>query len=162
LIAVKSRLGTERNRMLSELETFRQNIRNGEEQSIAKHLFKAGVYFASLDNGLSRNPSVSEVIKSLERRLVDMSDDLRKFLERRREVVEQQASLIDVEEVLRGILKRGRSAEGLLKGNGERELLGAKKGLVRLERLEAFLASWRAGLLGEPKQYFVKIVDMHD
>ena len=160
LVAVKSRILGERSRMFSQLERFKENMRNGFYQLAANHLFKAGAFFASVDNGLERNPSLRDIFASLRRRLRDRNVKLLGFFERNAGLVEKQADLVDVESLLRGILRQGVKAVGLLEGNGERELREAERVLERLEKLEGYLASWKEGAVGSAD--YVKIVDMHD
>jgi hypothetical protein len=160
LVAVRSRILAEKNRMNSQLEKFKENIKNGFHQLAANHLFKAGAYFASADNGLDRNPPTRDILASLRRRLRGKGGRLLVFFERNTELVEKQAYLVDVEGLLRGILRQGEKAVGLLEGNGERELQEAERVLERLEKMESYLASWREAGVGSAD--YVKIVDMHD
>jgi hypothetical protein len=160
LVAVRSRILAGKNRMISQLEKFKENIKNGFHQLAANHLFKAGAYFASADNGLDRNPPARDILASLRRRLRGRGGRLLVFFERNTELVEKQAYLVDVEGLLRGILRQGEKAVGLLEGNGERELQEAERVLERLEKMESYLASWREAGVGSAD--YVKIVDMHD
>lgn len=160
--AVRSRRIIERNTLLSGLEVFRENIRSGVDHIVAKHLYRAGVYFASLDKGLARNPSVSDIINSVRSRLGQRDVRLFGFLERNMELVLKQGDFIEAERLLRGILRQGGKAAGLLEGNGERELQEARRALERLDRLERYLSTWREGLLSESAPYYLKVVDMHD
>jgi hypothetical protein len=160
LVAVRSRILGEKSRMISQLERFKENVRNGFHQLAANHLFKAGAYFASADNGLDRNPPASDILASLRRRLRGRGGRLLLFFEGNAGLVEKQAYLVDVEGLLRGILRHGEKAVGLLEGNGERELQEAERVLERLEKLESYLASWRE--VGVGSADYVKIVDMHD
>jgi hypothetical protein len=160
LVAVRSRILAGKNRMISQLEKFKENIKNGFHQLAANHLFKAGAYFASADNGLDRNPPTRDILASLRRRLRGRGGRLLVFFERNTELVEKQAYLVDVEGLLRGILRQGEKAVGLLEGNGERELQEAERVLERLEKMESYLASWREAGVGSAD--YVKIVDMHD
>jgi hypothetical protein len=146
--------------MISQLEKFKENIKNGFHQLAANHLFKAGAYFASADNGLDRNPPARDILASLRKRLRGRGGRLLVFFERNTELVEKQAYLVDVEGLLRGILRQGEKAVGLLEGNGERELQEAERVLERLEKMESYLASWREAGVGSAD--YVKIVDMHD
>ena len=81
LVAVRSRIIGEKNRLLNQLEKFKEGIRSGFNQLVAKHLFEAGAYFASLDNDLARHPSLQQIINSLKKRLNDRSTRLLRFVE---------------------------------------------------------------------------------
>jgi hypothetical protein len=146
--------------MFSQLGRFKENVRNGFHQLAANHLFKAGAFFASADNGLDRNPPARDILASLRRRLRGRGGRLLVFFEKNAGLVEKQAYLVDVEGLLRGILRQREKAVGLLEGNGERELQEAERVLERLEKLESYLTSWRE--IGVGSADYVKIVDMHD
>jgi len=160
LVAVKSRMIGEKNKMLKHLEVFKEGLRNGFYQLIAKHLFKAGTYFASLDNDFTRHPHPQQIINSLKRRLNNGSKRLLGFVEMNAPLIERQADFVDIEELLQGILKQKEKAKGLLEGNGERELQEAERILDRLEKLEHYFSAWKVGI--SEKTDFLKIVDMHD
>jgi len=160
LVAVRSRILGERSKVVGQLERFKENMRDGFRQLAANHLFKAGAYFASVDNGLNRSPSSRDILASLRRRLRSRGERLMAFVERNAGVIEKQADFVDVEGLLRSIIRQGEKAVGLLEGNGERELLEAERVLERLEKLEVYLASWKEGAVGSAD--YVKIVDMHD
>jgi len=160
LVAVKSRMIGEKNKMLKQLEEFKEGLRNGFYQLAAKHLFKAGTYFASLDNDFTRHPRSQQIINSLKKRLNDRSKRLLSFVEMNTPLIERQADFVDVEELLQGILKHKEKAKGLLEGNGERELQEAERILDRLEKLERYFSAWEVGI--SEKIDFLKIVDMHD
>jgi hypothetical protein len=143
------------------LESFRRNMVEGAHELIARHIYKAGVYFASLDHDLERRPSTNQVRMALEKRLMSMNAPLRKFVQENMHLVERQRESVDHDRLLRGILRHGSKAVGLLEGNGRREMEQAEKILVRLEKLEQYLASWRQGILGESRIEAVEISDIH-
>jgi hypothetical protein len=144
-----------------KLESFRRNMIEGAHELIARHIYKAGVYFASLDHSLERRPSTNQVRMALEKRLTDMNTSLRKFVRENMQLVERQRESVDSDKLLRGILRQGSKAVGLLEGNGRRETEQAEKIIARLEKLEHYLASWREGIMGEPKIEAVEISDIH-
>lgn len=162
MMSIKSRASVERMNYVNRLEAFKEGIRSGAYELIARHLFRAGVYYASLDNGLKNNPSVDEVLNSLRRRLVVRARLLFDFLERNRQLVIGQSEFVDSSVLLRRLLAQGSKAVGLLEGNGDREVNEARRILDRLGRLERYLVSWREGGLDEFRFEVVKIVDMHD
>jgi hypothetical protein len=122
------------------LDSFRDGIAQGAREMAARHLYLAGVYAASLDNGLTRNPDGFMVRASLMRRL------------------EAEGG---VERSLRGVLRDRRGAPGLLEARVRSELGQAEASLARLERLEGFLASWRESVRLESQMGVDVIVDMH-
>jgi hypothetical protein len=160
LVVIKSRIIGEKNRMLEQLEGFKEGLRNGFYRLTAKHLFKAGTYFASLDNDFTKHPQLQQIINSLKKRLNNRSKRLLSFVETNSPLIEQQAEIVDVEELLQKILKQKEKAKGLLEGNGERELQEAERILDRLEKLERYFSAWEVGI--SEKTDFLKIVDMHD
>jgi len=162
LKVIKSRAAGERMRYASQLEAFKENIRSGAYELVARHLFKAGVYYASLDNDLKNNPSIDEVLHSLSRRLDTRAGLLFNFLGKNRKLVIEQSKFVDNNMLLRKLLTQGSKAIGLLEGNGDREVNEAERIMDRLNRLERYLASWREGSLDEFRYEVVKIVDMHD
>jgi hypothetical protein len=160
LVAIRSRVIGERNKTLRHLDVFKESLRNGFYQLIAKHLFKAGTYFASLDNDFTRNPHPQQIINSLKRRLNNRDKRLLDFVERNRVIIGSQVDIVDVKELLQGILKQKEKAKGLLEANGERELQEAERILDRLEKLEHYFSAWKVGM--SEKTDVLKIVDMHD
>ena len=160
LVAVRSRVTREKSKLLGQLERFREDVRGGFYRLVANHLFKAGVYYAALDTGLSKNLDAGDVLGSLRRRLTGKSRVLRAFVDRNDALMEEQAGFVVVEDLLRGIVKHGEEAVGLLQGNGDREVALAEKFLEKVERLESYLSSWREGIAGDVE--YLKIVDMHD
>ena len=160
LTAVKSRMMKEKSKLLNQLEEFKEGIKDGFRQLVAKHLFKAGVYFASLDNDLSRSPRLQDIMNSLIRRVSNRDERLLSFVKKNALLIEQQVDIVDVKDLLEGILRLKEKAKGLLEGNGERELQEAERAYDRLEKLERYFSAWREGLL--ERIDFLKIVDMHD
>ncbi|MEM1557620.1 MAG: hypothetical protein QXS66_07905 [Thermoproteota archaeon] len=162
LMPIKSRGAGERMRYMNQLEAFKEGIKSGAYELIARHLFNAGVYYASLDNGLKNNPSVEVVLQSLRRRLIGRAGLLFDFLERNKQLVIRQSEIVNTNVLLRKLLAQGSKAIGLLEGNGDREVNEAIRIMDRLNRLERYLVSWREGGLDEFRYEIVKIVDMHD
>lgn len=76
-------------------------------------------------------------------------------------LVEAQGEFVDVERSLRGVLRDRRRALGLLEARVLFELGQAEASLVRLERLEEFLASWRESVRLESQVGVDVVVDMH-
>ena len=143
------------------LESFREGIAQGAREVAARHLFLAGVYAASLDNGMTRSPSDLMVMGSLGRRLESRGDPLLSFYREDLTLVGAQGEFVDVERALRGVLRDRRGAPGLLEARVRSELEQAEASLRRLERLEEFLASWRESVRLESQVGVDVVVDMH-
>jgi len=143
------------------LASFREGIAQGAREVAARHLFLAGVYAASLDNGLARSPDLFMIRGSLLMRLQSLGGRLLRFYLENEGVVWAQSEFIDVERVLRGVLRDRRGAPGLLEARVRSELGLAEESLLRLERLERFLASWREKVRLESQVGVDVIVDMH-
>jgi hypothetical protein len=143
------------------LESFREGIAQGAREMAARHLYLSGVYAASLDNGLARNPDVFMVRESLGRRLESRGEPLLGFYRVNLTLVESQGEFVDVERALRGVLRDRRGAPGLLEARVRSELEQAEASLSRLERLEEFLASWRESVRLESQVGLDVLVDMH-
>jgi len=144
------------------LESFRNGIAQGAREVAARHLFLAGVYAASLDNGLTRSLSELMVRDSLVRRLDVRGEPLLMFFRENLTLVEAQGEFVDVERALRGVLRDRRGAPGLLEARVRSELEQAEDSLRRLGRLEEFLASWMESVRLESQVGVDEIVDMHD
>lgn len=145
----------------NRLDSFKQGIVEGAHEQIGRHLYRAGVYQASLDNDLTRNPDASDVFSSLSRRLSDDDPDMYRFYQENKRIVEQQMNSVDHEGLLRGVLRQKEKASGLLEGNVLRELNQAKILMERMKRLDEYLASWRESLRMEATVEISKVVDMH-
>jgi len=143
------------------LESFRSGIAQGAREVAARHLYLAGVYAASLDNGLARDPDGFMVRTSLMRRLEAEGGRLLRFYGENSVLVDAQGEFVDVEKALRGVLRDRRGAPGLLEARVRAELGQAEDALVRLERLEGFLASWRESVRLESQVGVEVVVDMH-
>jgi len=158
---------------VKRLESFKEGVREGAYELVARHLYRAGVYFAFLDGGLFRDTSPNQVMTALTDRVSNMNAALGEFFRTNISSVERQSHFVDASELLRGILRfKGAvklaeadrlfgSARGLLEGNGQRELSQAEKILERLNRLERYLESWREASRPEAKVEVVEIADMH-
>ena len=81
------------------LALFKEGISDGAFEVAARHLFFAGMYAASLDNDLTRNPDDWMIMASLNARLASQSDSLVSFFMDRQDLVRQQGVLLDVERV---------------------------------------------------------------
>lgn len=143
-----------------KLEAFRNGIREGAMEVAARHVYRAGVYLASLEGGLKRNPGEREILAALERNL-RKHPALTEFFGRNVERIRAQAIFVDARRMLRRILKQKGRAVGLLKGNAERELTLAREALERVRRLEERLATWREASHLEALVEAVKIYDVH-
>jgi hypothetical protein len=145
----------------ARLDTFREGIVEGAHELVARHLYRGGVYQASLDNGLARNPDSSMVLSSLANRLSSADPDAYEFYSENKNLVEQQGQSLDAETLLRGVLRHKGKATGLLEGNVLRELSQAQILIQRMKRLDEYLATWKESLRMEGSVELQKIVDMH-
>jgi len=145
----------------ARLDTFRKGIVEGAHELVARHLYRCGVYQASIDNGLVRNPDSSMILSSLANRLSSTEPEAHEFLSRNRNLVEQQGHSVDPEGLLRGVLRHKGKATGLLEGNVLREVGQAEILIQRMKRLDEYLASWKESLRMEGSIELQKIVDMH-
>jgi len=143
-----------------KLEAFRNGIREGAMEVAARHVYRAGVYLASLEMGLKSNLEEREILAALERN-IGKYPLLAEFFRRNVERVKAQAIFVDVRKMLRRILKQKRKAMGLLKGNAEREFALAQEALERVRKLEERLATWREASHLEALVEAVKIYDVH-
>lgn len=143
------------------LDSFRDGIAQGAREVAARHLYLAGVYAASLDNRLARNPDGFMVRESLKRRLEDEDGRLLSFYYENSVLVEAQGEFVDMDRALHGVLRNRRGAPGLLEARVRSELGQTEDTLVRLERLEVFLASWHESVQLESQVGVDVLVDMH-
>uniref|UniRef100_A0A6M3M2E8 Uncharacterized protein n=1 Tax=viral metagenome TaxID=1070528 RepID=A0A6M3M2E8_9ZZZZ len=146
---------------LKRLSLFREGIRDGAHEVAARRLFMAGVYGASLDNGLAKDPDDGMIHEALARRVEDR-EKLYRFYGENRMLVQEQGRFLNVERVLRGVLRRRRGVEGRLTARAMAELDNAVRALDRLDRLGKMLETWREGLRLESRVALEVIVDMHE
>jgi len=144
------------------LDAFREGIAQGAREVAARHLYLAGVYAASLDNGLTRNPDGFMVIASLISRIESGGGRLFRFYNENSGLVEAQGEFVDVERALRGVLRNRRGAPGLLEARVRSELGQAEEVLKRLEKLGESLASWRESVRLESEVTVYVVIDMHE
>ena len=52
-------------RYVQRIETFQEGIKSGAEEIAVRHLYRAGVYWASADNGFTRSPSQEMILQAL-------------------------------------------------------------------------------------------------
>ena len=145
----------------ARLDTFRQGIVEGAREQVARHLFRAGVYQASLDDNLRRNPGPTLVHNSLSGRLSKAEPEMHRFYAENKSLIENQEHSVDPEALLRGVLRQKTKATGLLEGNVQRELSQARLLMQRMKRLDEYLATWKESLRMEASVEVRKIVDMH-
>ena len=144
------------------LTLFKEGISDGAFEVAARHLYFAGIYAASLDNGFTRNPDDWMIMNALNTRLASQSGSLVSFFMERQDLVRQQGVLLDVERVLRGTLRRRTGIEGRLTARISAEFRQASEALERLERLSEKLVSWRENMRLESRVSIESIIDMHD
>lgn len=142
------------------LNSFRDGIEQGAREVAARHLYLAGINAASLDHGMTMRPDGFMVVDSLRSRLVS-EPRLLSFYNGNSMLVETQSEFVDVERVLRSILRDRQRARGLLEARIRSEFSQAEDSLSRLERLEGFLTTWRENVRLESQVGVDPIVDMH-
>lgn len=152
-----------RGKFLERLETFRDGIADGARELAALHLYRAGVYWASRDGELSRNPGPYAVSDALEAHLHDVegSMPLVLFYQRHEKTVRDQAVVVEAESLLRRFLRKREKAPGLLAANAKSELESAARALEQIERLETRLKAWGQSSVGESNPEAIRIVDVH-
>jgi hypothetical protein len=143
------------------LQAFKNGIVEGEKELIARQLFRAGVYQACLDSKLSRHLELSEILSSLQRRISQSEPSIYELYLENKQRVEEQSNGVDIDKLLRGVLKSKESAKGLLEGNILREIGQVKVLAERMERLDKYLASWKESLRMEGVIDMKVIMDMH-
>jgi hypothetical protein len=144
------------------LTLFKEGISDGAFEVAARHLYYAGLYAASLDNGFTRNPDDWMIMGSLNTRLAGQCESLVSFFMDKQDLVRQQGVLLDVERVLRGTLRRRTGVEGRLAARISAEFRQASEALIRLERLSEKLVSWRENMRLESMVSIKSISDMHE
>ena len=147
---------------VQRLTLFKDGISDGAYEVAVRHLFLAGVYAASLDNGFTRSPDDWMILDSLAHRIMDQDELLVSFYSDRRELVRLQSTFLDVERILRGTLRRRRGVEGRLTARVQSELRQALEALERLDRLSMKLVSWRENMRLESSVRLESLFDMHD
>lgn len=143
------------------LASFREGIQEGAIEVSARHIYRAGVYLASLTEELHGNPNPRMVLSSLEQRLPSMDAIIFNFFSKYKARIKEQSASVDSRELLRRILRRREKARGLLEANVKRELELAKESLERAKRLDKRVASWGEGKRSEGFVTVIPIVDMH-
>ena len=145
------------------VEAFQEGIRSGAEEIALRRLFRAGVYWASLDNNLARNPSHHLVLISLSTHIATDRPDLNHLVTRVRELSQAGGIIDDPREMLKKTLRtRGPKTSGLLLANAKNEVERCIAALRQAERLQERLAVWREGITGCQNPEVVCIVDIHD
>ncbi|SRR5579875_871324 len=145
----------------NSLDAFKSGIVEGAKELIARHLYRSGVYQASLDSSLSRHFDPLKILSSLEKRVSKSEPDIYSFFLQNKQRVEEQSQGVDIDKLLRGVLKNKESSKGLLEGNVLRELAQVKLLIERMERLDKYLASWRESIRMEGTVEMKVIVDIH-
>ena len=145
------------------VEAFQEGIRSGAEEIALRRLFRAGVYWASFDNNLARNPSHVQVLSSLSTHIAADRPDLNHLVARVRELSQTGGIVDDPREMLKKTLRtKGPKASSLLQANATNELERCAAALRQAERLQERLAVWREGIASCQNPEVVCIVDLHD
>ncbi|MCX7821980.1 MAG: hypothetical protein N2260_00890 [Syntrophobacterales bacterium] len=143
------------------LEAFAEAMRLGAIQLVARQLLRAGVYRSSLDLNGSRDVSIEDAIKTLNR-IAALRPRLLEFLQRHLTIVYEQAVYVNPEEVLPKKIKSHEHLSEVFGGHIDRALDVAEKMLDQLETLEKRLPLWKSYVRGADVPRVDPIMDYHD
>ena len=144
------------------IETFQEGIRSGAEEIAVRHLFRAGVYWASYDNGSHRSPSAAMTRDALSGHIAREYPALNALVPRVDEAIQTATIIDDPAQMLRKMLRRGgTNVPSLLLANAKREVMVCQKALERAELVQQRLLVWKEGVVvGNNPEAFC-IVDLH-
>ena len=142
------------------LDAFQESIRQGANTLAAVHLYRAGVYLSAKES-FSLEPSLIEILDSLERNLSENNSDLFSFFIRFKESISREDMSADKKRMLRGILRQKSKAVGLLSGRSVLELENARRALKRAEKTAERLLTWKEGIRTGTSPELICITDIH-
>jgi hypothetical protein len=144
------------------IDAFQEGIKSGSQELAIRHLFRAGVYWASYDTQLSRDPSIPQILESLSVHISREYPQLNNYVQSTRTVIHEQGVIDEPSVMLRSILRnRGPNTPQLLLANVKKEILACQKALSRAEDVKKKLAVWKEGIGVRNNPEAVCIVDMH-
>ncbi|CAG0963752.1 hypothetical protein METP3_01007 [Methanosarcinales archaeon] len=148
-------------RYRQRLDAFREGITTGANEIGARHLYRAGIYWASFDNEMIHEPLHDMIINSLQIHLQEKYPDLYSFFLRNKNTVSSQSESLEPSTMLSRILRRKDKAEGLLRASAELEINNSKRALERAEQLKERLKTWKEGINVRNKPEAICIVEQH-
>jgi hypothetical protein len=143
------------------LDAFREGITTGANEIGARHLYRAGIFWASLDNEMIREPVHDMITDSLQIHLQEKYPDLYAFFLKNKDTVSSQSDSLEPSTMLSRILRRKDKADGLLRASAELEINNSKRALERAEQLKERLKTWKEGINVRNKPEAVCIVEQH-
>jgi len=144
------------------IEAFQEGIQSGAEELAIRHLIRAGVYWASLDHNMNRNPSVHMILESLGEHIAIEEPSLNTIFGLARSSAIEQGIIDEPKVMLRKILKRtGPQTPALLKAQAQNEINACKKALNQVEVVREKLAIWKEGIIVQNNPEAICIVDIH-
>lgn len=148
--------------LAQRIDAFQEGIKSGAQELAVRHLFRAGVYWASYDHDLARNPPISAILESLSMHVTREYLELNNLVLSTRTMVQDHGVIDDPVIMLRTILrKRSPGTPALLLANVKKEILACQKALSRAEEVKKKLAVWKEGIGRRNNPEAVCIVDMH-
>jgi len=145
------------------IEAFQEGIRSGVEEIAVRHLFRAGVYWASFDHSSNRRPSEAMIHDALSGHVAREYPVLNVLVSRVDEAIQTGSIIDDPVQMLRKILRGGgTNIPSLLLANAKREVRVCQKALERAEQMQQRLLVWKEGVVvGNNPEAFC-IVDLHE
>ncbi len=145
-----------------KLDIFREGMIQGSREIASRHLFRAGVYLASLERGMIRNPSPDLITRALSRRAADEGIVIMHFLSENMQSITEHAQEEVVQDLLSGILRRKKEAHGLLEAGVSNEIAAARNTIDLSLKMKGYLDAWTESVAMRGKVDVVMIADMHN
>ena len=162
LQSMRSQANSVQGELSQRIDSFQEGIKSGSQELAIRHLFRAGVYWASYDHDLSRDPAIEIILESLSVHISRDYPSLNSLVLSTRTVIREQGVIDDPASMLRSILrKRGPNTPALLLANVKNEILACQKALSRAEGVKKKLAVWKEGIVIRNNPELICIVDMH-
>jgi len=145
------------------IDAFQEGIKSGARELAIRHLYRAGVYWASYDNNLERNPSMIAILESLSTHIAHEYPQFNNLAFSTRTVVQDLGAIDDPVMMLRTLLrKKSPNTPGLLLANVKNEIRACDNALSRAEEVGKKLAVWKEGIRAGNNPEAICIVDMHE
>ena len=153
-----------RNGVLGQrVEAVQEAIRSGSMEIALRHLFRAGVYWASLDNNFARNPSYPKIIEALDSHVRKEWPSLNHLVPRVQDLTLTDGIIDEPKVMLRKSLRNfGPKTASTLPANAKNEVERCIAALAQAEHLRERLAVWREGIGLSLNPEVICIVDLHD